>query len=295
MIKTHIDTSRRGTGVLLILLSLLCFGLMQIFVALSASGIGIMEQAFFRNAVGLVIMIPIALRRGIPLWGTGKQQLPLFGRSLSGFAGVLCLFYALHHASQADVTIVARLNMFGIAIVSAVLFSEHLSAAHIASIALAFTGAYIAADPSFESSALPMLGAFGNAVFSTVAYSLLSYFSGRADPLTVVIHFCTVSTVISLPLMLPSFVLPDAVTLVYLICIGLCATAAQTVMTYAYKFAPAGELNVYSQLAIMINSVLGLLILNQVPSVRTIIGGSLALAASFGLYHAKKRAQAAKS
>lgn len=279
----------RGKGILLSLVSTLCFGLMQVFVAMTGKEVGVMEQTFFRNLICLFIVGGVLAKKRLPFYGERKYQLPLFIRSVSGFLGVLCLFYAARNASQADVTILCRLSMFTVTAASVFFLHEKLHPVHIPVILLAFIGAWIAAAPHFDSSFLPLLSALGNAVFSSVAYILVSYFSGRVHPLTVVMYFCTVSTALSALLMRNSFVVPAEWDLFCLLMIGAMAASAQISMTYSYLYAPAGKLSIYSQSAIVINSILGFIFLGEVPSLRTALGGTLVIAASLLLFFCKQR------
>lgn len=286
--ERHMQT-RRPLGLLLILISLLGFGMMQVFVAKTSAAVPVAEQMFFRNLIGFLAVAPLARLRGVPLLGTRAQQPALFTRSLGGYVGVLCMFYAARHASLTDATIVSRLSLFMITIAASVIFHERLTPGHIAAMAAAFAGSWIAAAPRFDSTALPLLAAFGSAVGTTVAYIMLSYFAGRADGLTVVTHFCAVSTVLSLPLMAGDFAIPRGGDLVCVLMIGVFAVAGQLGVTFAYQMAPAGEISLYDQLSIVVNALLACLFLDQAPLARTYIGGGLVLAAGAFLFWLKRR------
>lgn len=162
---------------------------------------------------------------------------------------------------------------------------------HIPALLLAFLGAYIAANPSFDSSLLPTLAAVSNAICCTVAYTLLAYFGGRVHPLTVVMHFCVFSTLASVPLMWSEFVLPTGMDLFYVIMIGVFAAIGQISVTMAYRLAPASEISIYDQTGILFSAVLGYVFLHQVPGVRTIVGGLLVILASVMLYTYNRRHQ----
>lgn len=289
MPQLRIDSARRPLGIALALTSTVCFGFMQIFVAMTGREIGVMEQTFFRNLIGMFVVGAILVRRGTPLLGERRYWPLLFARALFGFLGILSLFYAARNAAQADVTIIVQLSMFMITAASVAFLHERMTRMHIPAMILAFAGAFIAANPSFDSSAWPLLAAFGDAVCATITYILLSYFSGRVDPLVVILYFCVFSTALSIPLMWGSFVLPGAWDLFCLLMIGVSAAAAQVTLTYSYRMAPAGELSVYHQLAIPVNAALAWSLLGEVPGPRTLIGGALVLGASFLLLWSKRQ------
>ena len=288
MPRANLQNQNRTKGIALILLSTLSFGFMQIFVAMTNQSISVMEQTFFRNLIGLVVVGAINIRSRISLFGQRRYQPQLMARSGAGFCAIVLLFYAARNASQADVTILNRMGMFTISAVSAIFLGEKLTKIHIPAMVIAFAGAFIAANPSFDSSFLPLLAAFGTALGDTVAYPMLSYFSGRVNPLTVVMHFCTFSTILSIPLMLPTFVIPAGWDLFCLLMIGVFAAVGQITMTFAYRMTPAGELSVYNQMAILFNAVLAYIFLREIPSVRTVVGGTMVIIASLALFFFKQ-------
>ena len=182
-----------------------------------------------------------------------------------------------------------RISMFTISIVSVVFLHERLTKMHIPAMLIAFTGAYIAANPRFDSAFLPLLAAFCTSLCDAVCYPLLSYFSGRVNAYSVVMFFCTFSTIVSGICMIPTFVVPSGPDLFYLIMIGVTAALGQILMTLSYHYAPAGELSIYNLMGILFSALLGFFILHQIPTVRTFIGGGLVILASLLLFFYKKR------
>lgn len=275
---------QRGRGVLLILLSTIGFGFMQICAALTSKNISVMEQTFFRNLIGLIVVGVIAGHEHIPFLGEKKYWPHVFARSFFGFIGVVFLFYAARNANQADVTIVTRMSVFTTTAASVIFLKENLTRFQTLMMIVAFGGAFVAAGPSLNSSALPILAALGNAICSSISYVLLSYFTGKVKPLTVVLNFCGFSTIAAGLLMFRSFVFPSYEDLLNLLMIGVFAAIGQISMTFAYRMAPAGEISIYSQSAIIVNAVLGFFFLREIPSMRTLLGGALVIGASVLLF-----------
>ncbi|WP_169789623.1 EamA family transporter, partial [Xanthomonas euvesicatoria] len=91
---TPAQLSRRAA--LWMLTSTFAFGLMAITIRLASSTIATTEIAFFRNAFGLLALLPLIVRPGKPLPRT--RQLPqYFARTLIGLASMLCGFWAIGH------------------------------------------------------------------------------------------------------------------------------------------------------------------------------------------------------
>lgn len=289
MAQLKIQESRRSFGIVLSLLSTFSFSCMTICAALNSPEISVWEQTFFRNLIGLVVAGAVLKKNHQPLFGERKYWPQMLARSVFGFLAVALLFYASRNALQADVTILNRISMVSISIVSVIFLNEKLTKMHIPAMIIAFAGAYIAADPKFDSAFLPLLAAFGTSLCDAVCYPLLSYFSGRVNAYSVVMFFCTFSTLASIPLMAPVFVVPMGMDLLYLILIGVFAALGQILMTLSYHWAPAGELSIYNLVGILFSAILGFLVLGQIPTARTFIGGALVIIASMLLFFYKKK------
>ena len=63
------EITPRMKGTALIIISTMGFGLMQIFVALTSDAIGVMEQTFFRNLIGLIVVGIVATKEHISFFG----------------------------------------------------------------------------------------------------------------------------------------------------------------------------------------------------------------------------------
>jgi len=289
MAKLKIQESRRGFGILLSLLSALSFSFMTIFTALNSPEISVWEQAFFRNLIGLIVAFVVLKIKHEPLFGDKKYWPQMTARSFFGFFGFCLLFYASRNALQADVIILNRVSMIWISIVSVLFLGERLTEMHIPSMIIALVGAVIAANPHFDSAFLPLLAAFATSICDTVCYPLLSYFSGRVNAYSVVMYFCTFSTLAAIPLMAPVFVVPTGMDLFCLIMIGIFAALGQILMTMSYHWAPAGELSIYNLVGILFSAILGFIFLNQIPTSRTLIGGALVVTASLLLFFSKRK------
>ena len=271
--------TQRQKGALYMILSALCFASMQVVVRLSRE-IPTMEQIFMRNSFVLIVSAIIILRKKGSLFGPAKYQPYLFGRSFFGFLGLITLFYASSHAAQGDVTILNKTSPIWVTILAVIFMKEKLPKIQIPALALSMAGAFIVFRPSFESNPFPLVVAFLSAVTSGVAYTFLSFFKGKVDGLTVMMHFSTFSAIASIPFMLKDFVVPSFKQAVLLLLIGVFGSLGQAFITYAYRFAPASEISIYNYSGIIFSMILGFFILGEPVKFTSVIGGALVAAAS---------------
>ena len=199
---------------------------MQVVVRLSRE-IPTMEQIFMRNSFVLIVSAIIILRKKGSLFGPAKYQPYLFGRSFFGFLGLITLFYASSHAAQGDVTILNKTSPIWVTILAVIFMKEKLPKIQIPALALSMVGAFIVFRPSFESNPFPLVVAFLSAVTSGVAYTFLSFFKGKVDGLTVMMHFSTFSAIASIPFMLKDFVVPSFKQAVLLLLLGVFGSLGQ--------------------------------------------------------------------
>lgn len=283
---------RKSKGIILMLLSAFFFALMQVMVKLSGGRIPLMEQVFFRNLISMFIMLFLILKNHESLFGPRKYQPWLFGRSFFGCLGVICMFYAVNHANQADVSIVTKMSPFLVTIFAAIFLKEKISKIQFPAMAVALIGCIIVANPTFNSNLFPLFIAFLNAITSAIAYTLLSYFRDKVNGKTVIMHFSTFSVAVAFLLMLGDFVMPTAYEWLLLLLIGVFAALGQICLTYSYRMAPAAEVSVYNYFGIIFSMILGYVMLDQSLGMNSIIGGVLVIIASLMVYFYNRRREA---
>lgn len=275
---------RKKQGIALMLLSALSLSSMQVVVKLSSGAVPLAEQIFVRNVINFLIVFFIARRGKVSLKADKRYRGLLFIRSVFGCLGMVFLFYASSHANQADVTVLHKMSPFLITILASVFLKERLSKIQIPALIMAFVGAFVIANPKFNSNVFPIFVAFLAAVASSISYTFLSYFKNKVNGLTVTLNFCLVSIVGTLPFVLSNFVMPTGWNLVMLILIGIFGSMGQLALTYAYRFAPASEVSIYNYSGILFSMILGYFVLDQEISARSVVGGGIVILASLIVY-----------
>ena len=276
-------------AVLFIILSAFSFSLMQAMVRLSASGIGTMQQVFFRNSISLLVTAYLIKKEGLRFFGPKEYQPALLARSLFGFLGMILLFYASAHASQGDVSVLNRTNILWVCLFAALILKERISKEQIPMIALCLVGTVVALRPTFDSNVLPLLAAELSALCCGVAYVMISYCKGHVPSMTVVFYFSLFSTVGAGILMIPSWVFPTPKQWFMLILIGLFGSLGQIFITNAYQKAPAAEVSIYDYSGIIFSALIGTLLLHERLSASTVIGALLITAAGVLSYRSGRR------
>lgn len=207
--------SRFGKGALLMILSALGFSAMQIAIAKTAQGIPLFEQLFFRNLFACIAAFVSLRRKNLAAFGKRENRGLLVFRSAAGYAGMIALFYASGHAAQGDVAIINKMSPFVVTVLACLFLKEKFTAYQGVALGLAFGGALLVSNPTFQSHWFPVAVAFLSAVFSGVAYTAIGALKNREPPEVIVFFFSLFSTIASGIAMLPQFKVPDLSLMLY--------------------------------------------------------------------------------
>lgn len=277
----------RNRGIILILLSALFFALMAATVKF-LKDIPTAEKIFFRNLLGLIIAFYMIKKNNGSLLGNNKKLLLL--RSVFGLLGVAAYFYSLTKLPLADTVILNKMSPFFVLILSFIFLKEKISKLQTISLVLAVIGAFFVIKPEFDVEIIPYIIALCSSLFAGSAYTVIRHLRNYDSPETIVFYFTSLSTVTMIPFMLAGqFVVPSLTQLVGLLFLGAFATTAQFLMTYAYRYAPAGELSIYTYTNIIFSTIIGFVIWIEVPDYMSIVGGLLIITAGIFNYFSNKK------
>lgn len=271
--------NNHSKAALLMILSSLSFAAMQVLIAKSAGRIPLFEQLFFRNLLAAGVALVSVRKNGQNPFGKRENRKLLILRSLTGYLGMVCLFYATARAAQGDVAVINKMSPFIVTLLSVIFLREKISRRQIFALVLAFSGGVWVSNPTFRSSLFPIFVAFLSALFSGVAYTAVGALKGREQPSVVVFFFSAFSTLLTALFMLADFVVPTVWEQGMLVGIGICALCGQITLTHAYALADASEVSIFNYSGILFSMLLGYLFLGQKVEQSSAIGAGLVILA----------------
>lgn len=280
-------------GIFFMVISSMAFAMMQILIALTAKRIPVFEQMLFRNLITTVIAYAAIRRKGVALLGKKENRKMLLARSVFGFLGMFCLFYATSIGNQGEVAILSKLSPFVVIFCAIFFLKEKPKHYQTVALVIALCGAAVTANPKFSASAIPPLVAFLSSVFAGIAYFCVGALKGKEDPQVIVFVFSGFTTVLTGLLMLFDFVVPSALDMLLLLGIGLMAAVGQMGLTYSYSYAKASEVSVFNYTGIPFSMIFGFLILSQPIKATTLIGSILVIASGIISFMGEKYSEKA--
>ncbi len=276
----------RNKGILFMIASSLFFALMAAAVKFTGD-IPTMEKVFFRNIVGCIVSGYIMIKSGAGFKGNNPKYLSY--RAFLGFLGVVFYFYAIGNLPLADAVVLNQMNPFFVIILAALFLGEKIKKLQIPAIILAVVGVVFIAQPKFNYTLVPTIAGLLSAVFAAAAYTMIRHLSKTDSSHAIVFYFTGISTIITIPFMiLGEFVLPDLVTLISLLTVGIFATLAQYLMTTSYSYAEAGDLSIYSYGNTIFSIFVGIILWGEIPNLLSTVGVLFILSGAYLNYMVKK-------
>ncbi len=274
-------------GILFMLLASLSFAIMGGFAKTVSAVLPPVEVTFFRNVFG-VALVGFAIYK-TPLKQIGGKPLLLLFRGTMGFAALLAYFYIIAYIPLGEAVTYNKTSPIFVAIFAYIFLNEKLSRWSILAVLIGFVGIAFISMPqegSFSFNKYTLLGIFSG-VGAALAYTSIRELRAYYDTRAIVMSFMGVGTIAPLLLMLltpyvnapksldfmfSEFVMPEGIIWLYVLIMGLSATASQILMTKAYEYTKAGIVGTISYSNIIFALVIGIYLGDPIPTPLKVLG-----------------------
>lgn len=270
--------NNKNIGIILIISSSLFFSLMATAVK-SVNHFPLAEKVFFRNFIGL-IFLSIPLLKDRSLFKVTNKKL-MFGRAFLGTLGVFLFYNSVLHLHLSEAMALNKLSPFFIIILSGIFLKEKIKPTQIVAVFVALGGLMIILNPKLSIPIVPAILGITGAFCAGAAYTMIRQLRLTDNPSTIAFYFCLASSLISLPMMIQDFIIPNGIELLQLCLIGLMALGGQLAMTNAYRYAPASQLSIYTYLNIVFSSFWGFLFYGESLTLSFLVGAGLIIFAGY--------------
>lgn len=289
--------SNRYKGILCILSAAFCFAIMNACVR-GAGDLPALQKAFFRNIVALVCAYAVLKKTKTPVRWKKENSWLLFGRAAAGTVGIICNFYAIDHLVLSDASMLNKMSPFFAILFSFLLLKEKLRIYQIIAVAGSFIGSLFIIKPTLSNmdlvpSLIGLIGGLGAGFAYTMVRSLGMKGENGEKPTMIVFFFSAFSCLVTMPVLIFSYVPMSWQQLGCLLLAGLAGAGGQFAITSAYTFAPARDISVYDYTQVIFAAILGFFLFGQLPDGYSVLG--YVLICGMGLYMFWKTKQEIKS
>jgi drug/metabolite transporter (DMT)-like permease len=275
-------------GVLFLLLAELCFAATTVFVKLATSNTDIpaIEASFLRYLVGFIFTSLIIYKNKISIVPNNKRYVILRGVYNTG--ALIFFFLSIKYTS---ITNANMLNMtypafiFLIALLFTKEKTEKLQGLYLL---LTMIGVYLIINPSFTNFNMGDLYGLLSGIIGALAIISLQKARQFDSTLLILFYLMAIGTVINGIILIPFFVMPGWVILMYLLASAILGVAGQAFLTSGYKHIEAAKGSIISGSRMIFAVFFGVLIFSETITIPWIIGGVLITISMIGISWKRK-------
>lgn len=272
------STANLGLAIGCLMTSALLFSLMGVCIRYASHSIDNATIVFFRNAVGLVLFVPILLKQGRHFVQTEHLWMHTW-RAVVGLAAMYGFFYAIAHLKLSNAMVFTYSSPIFIPLVAWLFLKERITHAICLAAIIGFVGVLLVAKP--DQGMLNTLSVIGIAAsfLAAMAFVTVRALTQTEPPERIVFYFCGIGTLVSV---IPMFWLWRSYAWHewgFLIAAGVLANTSQLFMSHAYRLAPAGQIGPVNYSAIIFAGIWGYAFWGEIPDVYSIMGFAIILVA----------------
>jgi drug/metabolite transporter (DMT)-like permease len=271
----------RAAGLMLI--STLLFGLMAVTIRYASRTLPTFEIAFFRNAFGLLALLPLLWHSGASL---RTRQLPRYVlRSAIGMGSMLCGFWAIGHLPLSQAISLSYSTPLFVTIAAVLCLGEIVRKRRWAAVIVGFIGVLVIVRPGTSDFSQGSLIAVLAAVLSAVVAIQIKQLS-RVDPADTIVFYTYVFWVpLSLVPALFVWQWPHGAEWVWLLLTGAFGTGAQLLWTRALRLGEVSALTPISFMQLPVVATAGYFLFDERIDRWTVMGAAIIFGANAYIAH----------
>jgi drug/metabolite transporter (DMT)-like permease len=272
----------------------LLFAAMGAAIKIAARELPNAMVVFFRNGVGLLVLLPFLLPGGREGLRTRDVRGHLV-RGIAGLAAMYCFFYAIAHLRLATAVLLNQSVPLFLPLVGRVWLGEKVPEGLWRVLALGFAGILLVLRPGSEIFAGASLVGLLSAMWGAVAQVGIRRLTRTEPPARIVFYFALIGTLGALPAAVLSWRPPSGTMWAILLVMGILATLGQLEMTKAYSHAPAALVGPFMYVGPLFAGLFDWWIWRELPDRLFVLGGVLVVMAAVLTLRGEARGPARES
>lgn len=239
------------------------------------------ETLFYRSAVGLALILPIALAFGGASNVTTRRPFGHLIRNIVHFGGQFGWFYGIAYLAMADVTaLTSTTPVFG-AILAVVFLGERTTWPRALAIGGGFLGVMVVIRPGM----VPIEVAAGVTLFGALCYAIsivmVKAMTATEPPLRIVFYMMAMQLVMAFALTGGDVAFPAADDRIWVVLVGIGGLTAHYCMARSMSVADATVVMPVNFLQLPMMAVAGFLLYAEAIDPFTLLGGAIILLATY--------------
>ena len=279
-----LDAGRSWEGVLLMIFTCACFAGMSAAIRHLSAELSVFQIAFFRNAIGTLILLPFMLRMGFGSFAGGRFRLFAVRAGIGIFA-MWAWYSALQLTPLAEaITLNFTVSLWMIP-VAIIMLGERVGLRRWIATVVGFAGVLIVLQPGAETFTVGGLLAIFAALLFAISMALIRLLARTESPLAIVFYINAMMTPLSLGPALWWWETPTMEQLGWLLGIGCVLTIAHFSMARALSIMEATAVVPLDFTRLPFAVAIGWFAFGEFPGMWTWVGAAFIVASAVYIAH----------
>jgi len=269
-------------GALWMLGSALGFTAMTVLIKFLGDDYPATLQTFYRQAAGLVILLPIIVRRGRAAFATTRPGI-LFFRSAAGTLGMILSFYAFQKMPLADANALSFTRTLWLVPLAAFVVRETVGPLRIGAAVVGFLGVLLMVRPGAGGEfalGLPALAMLTASFLFALTITGMKVMTRDHSPTVLLVWAATLGFIFAIPGAFIAWRWPEPGDLALLCLMGVLGTITQACYIKGMQQGDAAAMTPIDYTRLVFTVAAGFLIFHELPSVWTMAGAGVVVAST---------------
>jgi drug/metabolite transporter (DMT)-like permease len=280
-------------GILCKVIAHLLFALMFAAVKWLGPEFPVGQIVFWRSAVGMAVIVVVALVTGGPMLLLTRRLDAHAFRSIAGVLAMFANFTAFALLPLAEATTLGFAAPLFVVVLAALVLGEAVHVYRWSAVVVGLAGVLIVVAPYLE---LPQGGLLFGALFalagaglSALAMIFLKRMSTHEHSLTIAFYFMLTSTIAGALTIVGGWDWPTQSQMLVLIGGGLTGGIGQIFLSFSYRYADVSALAPFDYTALLWSAALGYFVFGELPMLQFWIGAAIIVAAGLFILWREQR------
>jgi drug/metabolite transporter (DMT)-like permease len=277
---TYARLPHNARGALWMLASAVTFTVMTMLIKYLGDEYAPALQTFYRQAFGLLVMLPIVIGNPRAAFRTTRPGIVLF-RSLAGTVGMMLGFYAYQKLPLAEANALSFTRTLWLVPLAAFVLKERVGPRRIVATLVGFTGALLMLKPVAQGElGLPAAAALLSALLVAATVTGMKIMTRDHTTTTLMAWSATLGFILAIPPALFVWRWPSVIDLMLLAAMGVLGTITQACYIRGMSEGDAAVMAPVDYTRLVFAVMLGYALFGDVPDALTMMGAAVIIAST---------------
>ena len=261
-------------GALWMLLSAVTFSAMATLIKFLGDDYPAALQTFYRQAAGVVILLPVILRHRGAAFATTRPGILIF-RASAGTVGVILSFYAFQNMPLADANALSFTRTLWLVPLAIFVVKEKVGALRIGAAVVGFLGVLVMVRPGVGGAfavGVPALAMLASSFLFALTVTGMKVLTRDHSTTVILVWSALLGLAFSLPGAILTWRVPEPVDLVLLCAMGAIGVVNQACYIKGMSLGDAAAMAPIDYTRLIFTAAIGFFLFSEVPTVWTIAG-----------------------